>query len=153
MDKPRWVSFFGWLAVAMAVYFVAALLIDYRSRLGPLPHTLAALDSVFIWPCVGLWLLGTIVHRLRVSGARIRARAMVEEQQRAGLAPVMRPMPQPAAAGRPTAAPAMICGECKRAPAAVSCVPHAVLLCERCWGEHHALMHGGDGEGMSKAAV
>lgn len=48
----------------------------------PFSGEIAAACVLFSVPCALLWILGTIIHRVRVSGARIQAAAMVEAQQR-----------------------------------------------------------------------
>jgi len=142
VKKSGLISFCGWACIALVGFIVGSLAIDYGYRPGPYPipralSALALLGSVFFFIP---WALGNIVHRFRLGTARMRAEALVEAQQRAGLVP----LPAVATGGNRTTAPAAVpvCGVCHRTPATVRCIQHRVLLCQTCWHTHILTEHG-----------
>lgn len=84
MNKSRITSFCGYAAIVLfSLGWGDALIGGFT-----LPHhppfsgEIAAACVLFSVPCTLLWILGTIIHRIRVSGAQIQAAALVEAGQR-----------------------------------------------------------------------
>jgi hypothetical protein len=101
MKKSRWISFCGWSAFALVLFAITAAVLAKGEKVPPIPAEIAALALLAAVPAAGLWLLGSIVHKFRVSGARIQAQAFVDAQRQAGgvvmpMAPgPVAPTPQP----------------------------------------------------------
>jgi len=116
MKKSGWISFCGWGAIALIFFGIACELLRNAETKGSLMAEVGFLAVVFAVPSFGLWALGTLVHRFRVGGAKLKAQAMVEAQARM--------------AGRG-------CALCHKQAAVVVCTGHGLALCPSCWGRHH----------------
>jgi hypothetical protein len=101
VKKSGWISFCGWAGIALVLLGVAASQFYGRGDGHGAFALLTFFSLVFAVPCFGLWALGSLVHKFRVSGARIQAQAFVEAKQRAA-AGTMSPRP---AAPMPPAVP------------------------------------------------
>jgi hypothetical protein len=143
MKKSRFISFCGWAFLFLEGFaWGDALIYGFTSpHWAPFPRVFAAAALLLSIPCFLVWALGSIVHRFRVGGAKMRAQAMVEALQKAGVGPLAAPH----SAGKPTSVSTglLVCGVCNRAPALVRCVEHSLLLCQSCWHEHNSQQHGG----------
>jgi hypothetical protein len=81
MKKSGWISFCGWAGIASVLVSIGASQVYHRGAgLGAFA-VITFLAMVFALPCFGLWVLGSLVHKFRVSGARIQAQAFVEAKQ------------------------------------------------------------------------
>lgn len=144
MKKSAWVSFCGWAVVALGATELGIMAVDYRYRPGPypLPPMLWGFLFLLCFPLAILWFLGTVIHRIRWSGAKMSAQAWVEAQAQAGIRPPSTPVTSLAA---PSAIGGdKLCGMCRRRDAVVQCVAHRVLLCGDCWSQHHNQQHPGE---------
>lgn len=115
MRKPTWITLVGWFAVACLLFAITASLMARGRMSAPIPAAVAALAMLVAVPSLGLWLLASLVHRVTVHGARVRAQAMVEAQTRAS---------------------APICAQCRKRIPTVACLNHGVQLCATCWADH-----------------
>ena len=116
MRKSGWVSFCGWASFGLVLFALSAAMLARGESHPPIPAAVAALALLLAVPAAGLWVLGTVVHRFRVGGARIKAQAFVEAQARAV---------------------GVVCRQCQKGHAVVTCTTHGVPLCPVCWGAHH----------------
>src|SRR5215471_296115 len=86
MNKPRWISFCGWMALAALGVLVANILVNYGEKASPY-HGRAAVGGIALMafvPLLVLWMFGSVVHRFQVGAAKIKAAAMVDAQRKAG---------------------------------------------------------------------
>jgi hypothetical protein len=77
-----------------------------------------AMVALVIMPAFGLWVVGSVIHRFRLGGARMRAQAMVEAQ---------------GAVAKPP------CGGCGRALGVLICTRHHTVLCPTCMVTHQTV--------------
>ena len=76
MNKPAWVSFCGWLFWACIGIGSALPLFLAFTHARPPVLFLAGILVVIAWPCLLLWVIGSIVHKSRVHQAGLQAAAM-----------------------------------------------------------------------------
>lgn len=133
MGKPRWVSFCGWFTVAVLLFTITAAILAAVSERPPIPAHTSAMAFLLALPALGLWVVGTLVHKWRASGARMQAEAIMQAQERmlgrGASGKAMPPPMKPARVGEMTVAR---CGVCGRAPVSDYCKTHGVFICERC---------------------
>jgi hypothetical protein len=152
MNKPHWISFCGWAALACVGVLVGGGIINAGHRPGvyPVPASVAGIALLSIFPLLGLWALGSIVYRLQRGSAKLHAAALVEAQQRAGVNPLAslsalkRPPLVGAAGGQ--------CALCVVRPAVVRRVSDGVLLCSVCLQAETGTSHGAGGGSAAAGA-
>lgn len=116
MNKPRWISFFGWFTLALAMLAATAAVMGRRGPRALMPATVAAVAVLLGCPAAGLWLLASAAYRIRTDAARVRARVAAEGGATSG---------------------GVRCASCGKLPAMLTCATHAVALCPGCWATHH----------------
>lgn len=116
MKKSRWISFCGWLSLALVLFVVSAGLLGSGRPVALIPRSVAGVALFVALPAAGLWVLGSLLHRFRVGGAKMYAQAMMRAQQQAS---------EPG------------CGVCHKRAAVTLCRTHRVLVCGQCLSSHN----------------
>jgi hypothetical protein len=76
VNKPKWVSFCGWVFIAclgVAMGLPLFLVLSHARATGAILSGYLILISV---PMAVLWALGSLVHKLRVQRARLQSEAL-----------------------------------------------------------------------------
>ena len=118
MKKSGWISFCGWLTFGALLFVLACSVLAAIEPKPPIPASVPAMVALVIMPAFGLWVVGSLVHRFRVGGARMRAQAMVEAQ---------------GAVAKPP------CGGCGRPLGVLICTRHHTVLCPTCMVTHQTV--------------
>jgi hypothetical protein len=142
MKKPLWISFHGWASLTLFLFALTSAVLAKGQPFPPIPAAVAAAALLLAVPAFGIWLIASLVHRFRVSGARVKAEAFMEAQAKTGgrLGPVPAVIPGGKRAADPEG-PKM-CGMCNRTPGVMRCLEHDLLLCRGCWAIHDSTQHG-----------
>jgi len=136
MKKSAWISFCGWVLVALGSVVLGIMVIDKIWRPGPypIPAGLAVILIFLCFPFGVLWFFGTIIHKIQWSGAQMKAKALPDEAQaRAGGPVAAFPTPSTVENVPPTPAAgkrsSLTCQVCKTRSAALFCTAHGVPIC------------------------
>jgi hypothetical protein len=145
VKKSLWVSFCGWAFLGCWSFVVGAVLVDSMPHRNPflIPPVIVGVGIWLSFPCLIMWALGSIVHRLRVGSAKMSAAAIVEAQRKAGVLPVPRMPAAPKLS--PVIGPYPVCTICAAAAAVVRCVACNMELCMSCFESHKLTSHGAPG--------
>lgn len=76
MKKPVWIRVVGWVALGLFAVGLAGCVNAMVTSSRSLLFAQVAV-AVFLWvPAFGLWALATVIHKLMVNNARVKAEAM-----------------------------------------------------------------------------
>lgn len=93
MQKPRWVSVAGWLALICVVTPFGIPLAESLGRVRIPVTVVPGLMLVAFVPLAALWFVGSIIHRMRMYSARLVASAL-DAQKRQTVPPMPQTLPR-----------------------------------------------------------
>jgi hypothetical protein len=85
--KSLFISFCGWMALVCAAVVLGVPLFEVTTGVKVPVTVWPGFMFVAFWPFAFVWIVGTLVHRSRISRARIQAEAFAEAAQRTGRRP------------------------------------------------------------------
>jgi hypothetical protein len=136
MKKPAWVSFFGWAFLFCVGMFLPALFL----RNDPQFTSAAALGAVLFFfvsfPCLFLWVVGSIVYSVQRKGAELQAASLSSALRQAGIGSSRASGGTRGAAAPPGAIAVRGCQVCRTRAATVHCNVHDLDVCNVCADAH-----------------